>query len=448
MTRTRTRAHGAALRRQRLAVHDDGGHPFQLELSRELARRGHKVRHFFFAGDAGPKGATERLPGDPGGFSVEPISIGSSYSKTNLIRRRQADVLYGRLAGRRIEAFAPTVTISGNTPLEAQASIVDSADRAGSAFVFWMQDYYSLAAARILQWKLPLLGHAVAAYYRHLEARLLNRSDRVVVISEDFLGVLRELGAQGSKADVIPNWGALTEVPRRPKSNAWAAAHGFADKFVFLYSGTLAMKHNPDLLWQLARHFEEDPDVRVVVVGAGVSFEALRARRETERLGNLVLLPLQPMEVFADVLASADVLVALLEDDAGPFAVPSKVLSYLCAGRPTLLSAPTDNLSARVLTRAAAGQPVPAGDSEALNGAADRLRREPQMRARLGDAARRYAESTFDISLIADRFEDAFAAALSAAEARARSARSAGRALAEESGSRTHEEPSDGPYRV
>jgi glycosyltransferase involved in cell wall biosynthesis len=417
MAKISTRRRNKVLRPQRIAVHDYCGHPFQFDLSRELARRGHEVRHLFFTDDAGPKGVAKRLPSDPISFSVEPISIGGSYSKTDLIRRRQADVLYGKLTGQRLEQFAPTITISGNTPLEAQASIMRSAHRAGSAFVFWMQDFYSLAAAKILQRKVPVLGHVVGAYYRHLEARMLRQSDRVVVISEDFRSALTSLGVNEQKIDAIPNWGALAEVPMRSKDNPWASTHGITGKFVFLYSGTLALKHNPESLWDLAKHFEGDPEVRVVVVGSGVSFEALKARRERDALANLVLLPLQPMEIFADVLASADVFVALLENDAGPFSVPSKVLNYLCAGRPILLSAPSDNLSVRVLAGAAAGEAVPSGDKEAFIAAASRLRSEPGTRARLGEAARRYAESSFDISAIADRFEDVFASALSRAEA-------------------------------
>jgi glycosyltransferase involved in cell wall biosynthesis len=371
------------------------------------------VRHLFFTDDAGPKGVTERLPGDARTFSIEPLSVGSAYSKTNLIRRRQVDVLYGRLAGRRLEEFRPTITISGNTPLEAQASIMRSAHRAGSAFVFWMQDFYSLAAAKILRRKLPVVGDLVAAYYRHLEGRMLRRSDRVVVISEDFGSALKSLGVDERRVHVIPNWGSLSEISTRPKGNAWASAHGLSDKFLFLYSGTLALKHNPALLWNLAKHFEQDPEVRVVVVGTGVSFDSLKARRQEEALANLILLPLQPMEIFADVLGSADILVALLENDAGPFSVPSKVLNYLCAGRPILLSAPGDNLSVRVLARAAAGVAVPPGDSKALIDAASRLRNDAGARARLGEAARGYAESSFNISAIADRFEEVFDSALS-----------------------------------
>jgi glycosyltransferase involved in cell wall biosynthesis len=396
---------------RRIALHDYCGHPFQFELSRELARRGHEVRHFFFAEDMGPKGNTGRLSDDPANFSIEPISIGRAYSKQNLIRRREADILYGELASRRIASFAPDVTISGNTPLEAQASILKSVHRAGSAFVFWMQDFYSLAAAKILSRKIPVLGHMIGAYYRHLEASMLRRSDGIVLASEDFKPALRGFGVEEVVIDVIPNWGALDTLPLRPKDNPWAVRHGLSDKFVFLYSGTLALKHNPDLLWALAQHFEKDPSVVIAVAASGVSYDALKARNASEPKSNLLFLPLQPMDVFPDVLGAADVLVALLEDDAGPFSVPSKVLSYLCGGRPILLSAPPSNLSVRLVEKAAAGLCVPAGQQQAFVAAADRLRTEPQTCAGFRAAGRAYAEGAFNISRVADRFEAMFAQA-------------------------------------
>jgi colanic acid biosynthesis glycosyl transferase WcaI len=407
MNETRRNLEQRAYCPHRIAIHDYCGHPFQFGLSRELARRGHEVRHFFFADDAGPKGKTERSSADPDGFSVEPISIGRPYSKNNLMRRRQADVLYGKLASDRIAAFAPDVVISGNTPLEAQAPILKTVHRAGSAFVFWMQDFYGVAAAKLLSQKIPILGHAVGTYYKHLEAMLLRRSDGVVLIDEGFRSALHQLGVDETTAEVIPNWGALDELPLRPKNTTWARHHQFSDKFVFLYSGTLGLKHNPELLWALAEHFEHDPDVLIAVAASGVSYERLKDRCASEPKPNLVFLPLQPMDVFPNVLGSADVLVALLERDAGAFSVPSKVLNYLCGGRPILLSAPLDNLAVRVVEKAAAGVSVPAGDKEAFLKAADHLRKKPQLREKLGAAGRAYAESVFDISVIADRFEKA-----------------------------------------
>src|SRR5260370_3255599 len=179
----------------------------------------------------GPKGDTRRLSSDPANFSIEAISIGQPYSKRNLIRRRQADILYGELASQRIASFAPDVTISGNTPLEAQAPILKGVRRAGSAFVFWMQDFYSLAAARILSRKIPVLGHTVGAYYRHLEASLLRRSDGIVLASEDFRSALKDFDVKDDATDVIPNRGALDRLPLQPKDNSWPIHHPVAAKF-------------------------------------------------------------------------------------------------------------------------------------------------------------------------------------------------------------------------
>jgi colanic acid biosynthesis glycosyl transferase WcaI len=396
----------------KIALHDYCGHASPIDLSRELARRGHEVCHFYFAEDMGPKGVTQRVAGDPYNYSIEPISIGRPYTKQNLIKRRQADILYGNVASQRIASFAPDVTISGNTPLEAQAAIVTSVCRVGSAFVFWMQDFYSLAAARILSRKIPVLGHIIGAYYTQLEAHLLRKSDGIVLISEDFRPALRGFGIKDDDAaEIIPNWGAFDTLPSRPKDNAWAKEHGLADKFVFLYSGTLALKHNPDLLWSIAEHFEKDPSVVMVVAAAGVSFDALKARGAAERKPNLLFLPLQPVESFSNVLGSADVFVALLEDDAGQFSVPSKVLSYLCGGRPILLSAPASNLSVRLVEKAGAGFCIPTGDEKGFMAAADRLRGDPKMCATFGAAGRAYAENSFNLSFVTDRFEAVFAKA-------------------------------------
>jgi len=107
-----------------------------------------------------------------------------------------------------------------------------------------------------------------------------------------------------------------------------------------------------------------------------------------------------------EVLASADVLVAVLEPDAGAFSVPSKVLTYLCAGRPVLAALPSDNLAARVVARSGAGIVVPPRDPRALVAAAEELLGDPGRRAELGGAARSYAETAFDLDGIADRFEE------------------------------------------
>lgn len=60
-------------------------------------------------------------------------------------------------------------------------------------------------------------------------------------------------------------------------------------------------------------------------------------RESSERRNrNLEVLPFQACEGLRGVTGAADVLIAILEADAGVFSVPSEVLSYFCGSPPTL----------------------------------------------------------------------------------------------------------------
>ncbi|HKE72347.1 MAG TPA: glycosyltransferase, partial [Acidimicrobiales bacterium] len=194
------------------------------------------------------------------------------------------------------------------------------------------------------------------------------------------------------------------DLPLRPRDNPWRRRQGLGDRFVYLYTGTLGLKHRPELLYRLAQQRVGDADV--VVVSEGMGEARLRDMLHRHPLPNLHLLPFQPMDDYPDILGSADVLVALLEPTAGTFSVPSKVLSYLCAGRPVLAAIPPENLAARTIERAGAGVVVPPDDEEALLVAAKQLRTDPELRHEAGARARAYAETTFDTVVIADRFQD------------------------------------------
>ena len=57
------------------------------------------------------------------------------------------------------------------------------------------------------------------------------------------------------------------------------------------------------------------------------------------------------MNRFSEVLGTADVCMAVLEDDAGIFSVPSKVLSYFCAGKPIIMHGPIENLASKLIIK-------------------------------------------------------------------------------------------------
>ena len=290
-------------------------------------------------------------------------------------------------------------------PLFAQKRLLSETKRLGSRFVFWQQDLLGIGVRRVLERRYGRLGAAIGNRFVALERSLLLGSDAVTVISDGFLPALEQLGIPTDRIYVIENWAPIDELPLRPRANEWAREHDLVGKRVILYSGTLGLKHDPGVIVQLARHFSKHEDVEVVVVSEGRGADWLRRRRDEESLANLRLLPFQPYAVLPDVLASGDILLTLLEADAGAFSVPSKVLSYLCAGRALLAAVPSDNLAAEVVRRSGGGILVEPGDEADLVAGATRLLASGSLREELGRQARRYAEENFDVATIADRFE-------------------------------------------
>jgi glycosyltransferase involved in cell wall biosynthesis len=194
-------------------------------------------------------------------------------------------------------------------------------------------------------------------------------------------------------------------MPQRARENDWSRAQKLGGGLRFVYAGTLAMKHNPALLLELARTLEQPARGELIVVSEGPGVEWLKAQATEHKVKSLRFMGFQPFESLPDVLGSADVLVAILEADAGVFSVPSKVLSYFCAARPVLLAVPKENLAAKIVEQSHAGLVVGPTEISAFCSAARRLIEGPQLREQAGKAARQYADKNFDIRRIGKEFE-------------------------------------------
>ena len=390
----------------RVLNHDYAGHPFQVQLSRALASRNHEVLHIYSASNQTPHGLLTRQSSDCNSFEVRPVYLSAPFRKYSYWQRRNQEIEYGRLVADEIRQWKPEVVISGNTPTEAQRVIQRRCRAQKSHFIFWVQDVYSVAVYKLLQKKLPVIGSVIGHGYMHMERKILRQSDAVILISEDFRPLMSTWGIEPSRTHVIHNWAPLEDVPLHPKANPWSKQYHLDSVPCLLYSGTLGMKHNPNLLLQLAIRLKQSSHEKVVVISEGPGVEWLRGKCTEHGLDNLIIMSWQPFEVLPEVLASADVLLAVLEADAGVFSVPSKVLTYLCAARALLLAVPPDNLAARIVRDNEAGLLVTPDDVEGFVQAASTLMSDGQLRERLGRNGRRYAERQFNIDTITNKFED------------------------------------------
>ncbi|RYJ06248.1 MAG: glycosyltransferase WbuB, partial [Actinomycetales bacterium] len=272
-------------------------------------------------------------------------------------------------------------------------------------WVLWHQDVYSVAVRAFAGEKLSKAFGVVAWGFEVAERFSSRRSRAIVVIADSFVPVHEGWGT-ADKVTVIPNWAPLDEIVPRERKNDWAVEHQLDDTFTLLYSGTLGLKHDPGLLVQLTKAVQErGRDARLVVVNDGPAVELIRDLAARESVP-VTLLPFQPYERLPEVLATGDVLVVLLDQQAGAFSVPSKTLSYLCAGRPVVGLMPAEN-SASDLIRSTGGFVAPPS-SDSVPAVADwvaDLMDEPDRRDEVGRASRELAEREFALETCGDAFE-------------------------------------------
>lgn len=387
----------------RLLVHDFSGHPFQVELSRELAKRGHQVTHSYCPAWISGKGRLEAEPGET--LIIDPIGPSEPIAKDRFAKRVLVELGLGLQLLRQVRRTGAQVAILSNAQIPTLVVFALGMMLLRRPWVLWHQDVYAVAVRAFAGDKLGRGFRVVAGIFTVAERWVSRRAAAIVVIADSFVAVHRGWGT-AEKTTVIPNWAPLEEIVPVERANAWAAEQGLDAERTLLYSGTLGLKHNPALLVRLARAVQDEgTPVRLVVVNEGPAEQILRDEAERLRVP-LTLLPFQPYERLSEVLGSGDVLVVLLEQSAGAFSVPSKTLSYLCAGRPILGLMPEENLASQLVASVEGCVLRPEDASLPAAAAwAHRVLEDPEERSRLGKRSRELAEREFALAGCADRFE-------------------------------------------
>lgn len=378
----------------RVNLHDYSGHPFQAQLSRNLARRGHEVLHTYSAQYVTGHGLLQTAPDDPDRLRFQALTAARHMVRYAPVGRSRFELSYARAWRRELDRERFDVVVACNVPLFALARMRREFARRGQPWVLWHQDVYSLGVAAEAGRKLPAaVAGAISREVQRIECAQIRDAAAVVAIGDGFLTQYEQWGLATGHVSVIPNWAPIDHLVPGPRENAWSYRHRLPSRPVrLLYAGTLGRKHNPLLLLELLDAVRaRGVDAMLTVVSEGCGADDLAAAAGTRT--DVRLMGYQPAADLPDVLASADAVIALLEPDAARFSVPSKVLSYLAAGRPIVALVPDGNPSA--VDVEAAGGYVAAPTREGAQAAADWLAEvthDPEGLQLLGKRARALAE--------------------------------------------------------
>jgi colanic acid biosynthesis glycosyl transferase WcaI len=396
--------------RPRVVVHDFAGHPFQIQLSRELARRGYRIDHQYSPTNVTGHGDMQLRPDDPPGLSITRVNLRRTFARYRPVLRLVQEIEYALKADRAIRRFRPDLVLLCNMSLLSNLLLIDLLRLRRTRYVFWHQDVYShgvrATADRLFPRRVAAMVGAVAEI---AEKSVVTNARHVVAIADAFTDVYERWNVDEGRYTVIPNWAVLDDLPVVQPDRLSAGEGG---RHRLLYAGTLGLKHDPKLLLALAAAPQLD-DTTVVVVSEGKGRDWLERRAGEVPAGRLELRDYVPFAEMPMLLGSADVLLCVLEPAASRFSVPSKVLTYLCAGRPVVAVMDPANVVAAMLRTHDAGVVVAHADAATLPGVLRSLLDDESRRTLLGRRARQLAEDAFDLAAVADRSEAVLEQALS-----------------------------------
>jgi len=219
---------------------------------------------------------------------------------------------------------------------------------------------------------------------KRVAERVFAAATALIAVSEEIAAYLESYSTARGRVHVVSNGVNPDRFPADLKPSCPARTGTFTVGFL----GTLKLWHGlPILVEAFARLHQHDPNSRLLVVGDGPERERLLADLSTHGLLEAVRLTgaVAPSQI-PGLLASMDVAVAPYPQQSSFYFSPLKVYEYMAAGRAVVAS--RVGQLANLIEDGVNGLLCPAGDPIALAVALDQLRRAPELRARLGKAAR------------------------------------------------------------
>jgi colanic acid biosynthesis glycosyl transferase WcaI len=167
--------------------------------------------------------------------------------------------------------------------------------------------------------------------------------------------------------------------------------HELQGKFLVVHSGNMGVKQGLEVVLEAAAILKDQKNVAFLLVGSGAMKSQLEERAARLRLDNLMFLPLQSEQRFAQMLATTDLALVTQQRTVSDIAFPSKTVTLLSAGCPVLASVSASSEVARVIETSEGGIVVPPEEPAILAQTIDRLSRNAGQLRFMKSRGRRYA---------------------------------------------------------
>ncbi len=379
----------------------EAGGTRHLELSRRLTEKGHQVTVVasplsYLTGRA-HEGATAVEDAD--GIRVHRVWTWAS----------EAQGFVGRLAGfvsfmvssvwRGLRVPDVDVVWGTSPPLPQALGALVIARMRRLPFVLEIRDLWPDFAVELGVLRNPVMIGVAHA----LECLVYRSADEIIVNSPGFVQHIERVAGSDVSITLVPNGVEVDDFDPAARGAGFRAELGLAaDDVLVLYAGAHGIPNDLGVVLDAAEQLADRPDIRIALVGGGRDKDRLMSDAAERGLTNVIFVPPQSKDRMPEVVAAADVALAILKPlPLFNTTYPNKVFDYMAAGRPTILA--IDGVIREVVEAGQGGLFVPPGDASLLAEAIRAYADDPERRRKEGASARKWVAENFSRAEHADR---------------------------------------------
>ncbi|WP_244169953.1 MULTISPECIES: glycosyltransferase family 4 protein [Listeria] len=229
----------------------------------------------------------------------------------------------------------------------------------------------------------------IIRYLNYRVERLIYwKADKLIVNSEGFTEYIQKIIKDKEKIHFLPNGLTSSELALVPTFSR-------LEKVTVVYTGNMGIAQDIESLFRLAEDFQENRNVRFLLIGYGKHYTEIRQKVLDKGLENIVIKPPESRRKVWERLQNADIAyIGLKEHPIFETVIPGKLIDYMGASLPII--GITSGYSKKIIEKAEAGLVFNKNDYANMKNNLTQLIEDAHLRQYYGRNGNEYAQQNFN----------------------------------------------------
>lgn len=201
----------------------------------------------------------------------------------------------------------------------------------------------------------------------------------------------------------IPNGADLDIFQPGPKDNWVREKYGLEDKFIVTYMGAHGVANHLESLLDVAKEFEQEENVVIMLIGDGMRKKDLIQKVKKENISNILFVDSQPKHTIPDFCNASDICTAVLKKvETFKTVYPNKVFDYMSCERPILLG--IDGVARELVEESKSGYYVDPENSKEFAAKIRNLKEDSELARQMGESGLKFVTENFSREALASKY--------------------------------------------